>query len=176
MVKLLLAHNDIRQHHRCNQYTTRKSQCTTRPTPTSFTESHGRPCTGACGAGMGGRLVSGEIHGHVRTRPMKGPACSMTPNQVGLGPGQLCPRKMRLLLAAGSMGMLRPANDILAENDFSKDPLSCRTMSTTDESEIHCVFRRVESKVKCVGNHSRATRGVGEGGIVLYWWDPARGP
>ena len=54
-------------------------------------------------------------------RPMKEPACSMTPNQVGLGPGQLCPRKMRLLLAAGSMGMLRPANDILAENDFSKD-------------------------------------------------------
>lgn len=55
---------------------------------------------------------------------MKEPACSMTPNQVGLGPGQLFPRKMRLLLAAGSMGMLRPANDILAENDFSKDPFS----------------------------------------------------
>ena len=42
-------------------------------------------------------------------------------SQVGLSPGQLFPRKMRLLLAAGSMGMLRPANDILAENDFSKD-------------------------------------------------------
>ena len=104
--------------------------------------------------------MSGEIHGHVRTRPMEEPACSMTPNQVGLGPGQLCPRKMRLLLAAGSMGMLRPANDILGEND------SFAACATTDESEIHCVFRRVESKVKCVGNHSRATRGVGELSLI----------
>jgi hypothetical protein len=66
--------------------------------------------------------VSGEIHGHVRTRPMKEPACSMAPNQVGLGPGQLCPRKMRLLLAASTWACLDLQTTFWLRTIFQKTP------------------------------------------------------